>query len=210
MCLRRPCASHLEVTLRASNKNHKLGAPYLDVLRPLHGEARAARIAHVRRLSVIARFRDARIVYAARRAFARRRRVEHVAVQAAIRRRPVVAVRPDVLGPEHRLAAFGAPFGAKQCVRIGCHRAVYPTRRTRLSVLKGTDKVSGRLHAECMNWLFWLGLAVIVAAIAAVTGIQAKGTRPVAHTSMMGMARLALLALVIIVAFVVYRASFGG
>ncbi len=61
-----------------------------------------------------------------------------------------------------------------------------------------------------MNWLVWLGLAVIITAIAAVTGIQAKGTRPVAHTSMMGMARLALLALGIIFAYVAFRASSGG
>jgi hypothetical protein len=43
----------------------------LDVLHPLHGEAGAARVAHVRRLTVIARLRGARVVHAARRAFAR-------------------------------------------------------------------------------------------------------------------------------------------
>ena len=41
-----------------------------------------------------------------------------------------------------------------------------------------------------MNWLLLLGLAVVVAAFAAVTGIKPKETRPVAHTRMMGMARL--------------------
>jgi hypothetical protein len=61
-----------------------------------------------------------------------------------------------------------------------------------------------------MNWLVWLGLAVIIAGVAAVTGIKPKGTRPVAHTHMMGMARLALLALVIIFAYLAFRARSGG
>jgi hypothetical protein len=39
-----------------------------------------------------------------------------------------------------------------------------------------------------MSWLAWLVLAVIVTAFAAITGIKPKGTRHVAHTSMMGMA----------------------
>jgi lipoprotein-anchoring transpeptidase ErfK/SrfK len=57
-----------------------------------------------------------------------------------------------------------------------------------------------------MTWLGWLGLAVIIAAFAAVTGIKAKGTRPVAHTRLMGMARLALWALIIVVAYLAFRA----
>ena len=61
-----------------------------------------------------------------------------------------------------------------------------------------------------MNWLFWLGVAVIVTAAAAVTGIKPTGTRHVAHTSMMGMARLALLAFVIILVYVAFRARSGG
>ena len=39
-----------------------------------------------------------------------------------------------------------------------------------------------------MNWIILLGLAVIIAAVAAVTGIKPKETRPVAHSRMMGMA----------------------
>lgn len=61
-----------------------------------------------------------------------------------------------------------------------------------------------------MNWLVWLGLAVIIAAAAAVTGIKPKGTRPVAHSRMMGMGRLALLAIVIILVYVAFRAHAGG
>jgi hypothetical protein len=57
-----------------------------------------------------------------------------------------------------------------------------------------------------MNWLVWLGLAVVIAAFAAVTGLKAKGTRPVAHTRMMGMGRLALIAIALIFAYLAFRA----
>jgi hypothetical protein len=60
-----------------------------------------------------------------------------------------------------------------------------------------------------MNWLVWLGLAVFVAAIAAVTGLKAKGTRPVAHTRMMGVGRIALFAVVLIFAWLAFRARSG-
>jgi hypothetical protein len=60
-----------------------------------------------------------------------------------------------------------------------------------------------------MNWLVWLGLAVFVAAIAAVTGVKAKGTRPVAHTRMMGVGRIALFAVVLIFAWLAFRARSG-
>jgi hypothetical protein len=61
-----------------------------------------------------------------------------------------------------------------------------------------------------MSSLFWLALAVIVAVVAAVTGMQPKGTRPVSRTRMMGMARLALAVLVIIFAYLAYTARAGG
>ena len=61
-----------------------------------------------------------------------------------------------------------------------------------------------------MNWLVWLGLAVVIAAVAAVTGIKPKGTRPVAHSRMMAMGRLARLAIVIILVYVALRARSGG
>ncbi|MFZ2490620.1 MAG: hypothetical protein WA208_03960 [Thermoanaerobaculia bacterium] len=61
-----------------------------------------------------------------------------------------------------------------------------------------------------MNWIVWLGLAVVVAAIAAVTGLKPKGTRPVAHSRMMVMGRLALLIVVIILAYAAFRARSGG
>lgn len=61
-----------------------------------------------------------------------------------------------------------------------------------------------------MSWVFWLGLAIIVAGIAAITGLQPKGTRPIAHTRMMGMARLALLVLGMILAYFALQARSGG
>lgn len=61
-----------------------------------------------------------------------------------------------------------------------------------------------------MNWLVLLGIAVVVAGIAAVTGVKAKGTRPVAHTRMMGVGRVFLLIIVVIFAYMAYRARSGG
>lgn len=57
-----------------------------------------------------------------------------------------------------------------------------------------------------MNWLVWLGVAVVIVAIAAVTGIKAKGTRPVAHTRMMGVGRVALFVIVAILLWLAYSA----
>ena len=36
-----------------------------------------------------------------------------------------------------------------------------------------------------MTWLGWLGLALIITVILAVTGMKPKGTRHEAHTSLM-------------------------
>ena len=61
-----------------------------------------------------------------------------------------------------------------------------------------------------MSWLTWLGLAVLITAVAAITDIKPKGTRHVARTRLMGMARLVLLAIVIIFAYLAFRARSGG
>ena len=61
-----------------------------------------------------------------------------------------------------------------------------------------------------MSWLFWLALVVIFTAVIAITGAQPKGTRPIAHTRMMGMGRLVLVALVVIFAHAAFRARAGG
>lgn len=56
-----------------------------------------------------------------------------------------------------------------------------------------------------MTWLSWLAIAVVIAAIAAVTGIKPGGTRHVAGTKLMGVARVALIVIVIIVAYLAVR-----
>ncbi|MFA5180020.1 MAG: hypothetical protein WC405_01765 [Syntrophales bacterium] len=61
-----------------------------------------------------------------------------------------------------------------------------------------------------MNWLEWIGIIVIITGIAAVTGIKPKGTRHIAHTSLMWMARLALLVALVIGGYLAYRAQSGG
>jgi F0F1-type ATP synthase membrane subunit a len=60
-----------------------------------------------------------------------------------------------------------------------------------------------------MNWLVWLGLAVLVAGIAAVTGMKPKGTRHVSHTRMMGVGRVVLIVIIAIFAYLAYRARGG-
>jgi hypothetical protein len=61
-----------------------------------------------------------------------------------------------------------------------------------------------------MTWLGWLALAVLIAAVAAITGIKPKGTRHVSRTRMMGVARFILLAIVIILAYAAFRARSGS
>jgi hypothetical protein len=61
-----------------------------------------------------------------------------------------------------------------------------------------------------MSWFAWLALAVLVTAVAAVTGIKPKGTRHVARTQMMGVARFVLLVIVIVFAYLAFRARSGG
>ena len=60
-----------------------------------------------------------------------------------------------------------------------------------------------------MSWLLWIGLAVAIGVIAAITGVKPKGTRPVARTRLMAVARFALLILIAIVLFLAYRARSG-
>ena len=60
-----------------------------------------------------------------------------------------------------------------------------------------------------MNWFVWLGVAVVITAVAAVIGVQPKGARPVANTRMMAVARVALLALAALFAYFAFRSSSG-
>jgi hypothetical protein len=61
-----------------------------------------------------------------------------------------------------------------------------------------------------MTWLAWLGLAVFLGVLAAVTGIKPKGTRHVAGTRLMGVGRFVLLIMILIVLFLAYRARTGS
>jgi hypothetical protein len=60
-----------------------------------------------------------------------------------------------------------------------------------------------------MNWLVVLSLAVLVAAVAAVTGIKPDATRPVARSRMMGMARIVLVVFAVLLAYAAFRARQG-
>jgi hypothetical protein len=60
-----------------------------------------------------------------------------------------------------------------------------------------------------MNWLALLGIAVVIAAVAAVTGMKPKGTRPVAHTRMMGVGRIVLFIIVGVLLYAAFRARGG-
>lgn len=60
-----------------------------------------------------------------------------------------------------------------------------------------------------MDWIVWLGIAVVIAAVAAVTGIKPKGTRPVASSRLMGMARIVLLVVAVALIYIAFRARGG-
>jgi hypothetical protein len=61
-----------------------------------------------------------------------------------------------------------------------------------------------------MTWLTWLLVVLLIATFAALTGIQPKGSRPVAHTRLMGVARVILVVGALIVAYMAFRARSGG
>ena len=61
-----------------------------------------------------------------------------------------------------------------------------------------------------MTWLTWLVIVLVVATFAALTGIKPKGSRPVAHTRLMGVARFVFVVVVLILAYMAFRARSGG
>ncbi len=60
-----------------------------------------------------------------------------------------------------------------------------------------------------MTWLFWLGLAVAIGAVAALTGLKPKGTKPVSQTRLMGAARLVLVVMVLVFLYLAWRGYAG-
>jgi F0F1-type ATP synthase membrane subunit a len=61
-----------------------------------------------------------------------------------------------------------------------------------------------------MSWIIWLSLAVVIVALAAITGIKPKGTRHVANTRMMGVGRVVLFIVALIFVYVAFQARSGG
>jgi hypothetical protein len=61
-----------------------------------------------------------------------------------------------------------------------------------------------------VDWLAWLGLAVLLSAVAALTGFKPKGTRPVAGTRLMAAGRFILLLLIVLFAYIAARARSGS
>ena len=49
-----------------------------------------------------------------------------------------------------------------------------------------------------MTWFTFLAIALIIAVIAAVSGVKPKGSRHVAHTRLLGMARVILVIVALI------------
>ncbi len=57
-----------------------------------------------------------------------------------------------------------------------------------------------------MTWLTALWIVAFIAAIAAITGIKPRGTRPVAKTGLMSAARVVLGLMALVIAYYAYRA----
>jgi hypothetical protein len=57
-----------------------------------------------------------------------------------------------------------------------------------------------------VDWLVWLGIAVVIVAVAAVTGLKPKGTRHVSRSRLMGVGRVVLVVIVIILIYVAFSA----
>jgi len=56
-----------------------------------------------------------------------------------------------------------------------------------------------------MSWIFWLGLAVVIGAVAALTGLKPLGSKPVSNTRLMGVARFILVVMGLVFLYLAYR-----
>ncbi len=61
-----------------------------------------------------------------------------------------------------------------------------------------------------MHWIFWLALAVVLAAFAALTGVKPSDTKPVARTSLMHAGRIVLLIAAALVAVFALISAFAA
>jgi hypothetical protein len=62
-----------------------------------------------------------------------------------------------------------------------------------------------RLDEDAMSWIFWLGLAVVVGALAALTGLKPRGSKPVSNTRLMGVARFILVVMALVFLYLAFR-----
>jgi hypothetical protein len=58
-----------------------------------------------------------------------------------------------------------------------------------------------------MNWTVWIGLALLLALVVAVTGLGPKGGRRVASTQLMTVARVILIVAIAIVGYFFWTAG---
>jgi hypothetical protein len=58
---------------------------------------------------------------------------------------------------------------------------------------------------DAVNWIFWLGLAVVLGAVAALTGLKPKGTKPISNTRLMGVARFIMIVMVLVFLYLAWR-----
>ena len=61
-----------------------------------------------------------------------------------------------------------------------------------------------------MTWFTFLAIALIIAVIAAVSGVKPKGSRHVAHTRLLGMARVILVIVALIFIGMALRKYFNA
>jgi len=97
--------------------------------------------------------------------------------------------------------------GGRQDARFASRKSQIPNPKLQIPVARPCGLILET--APRMTWYTWLIAAALVAAIAAITGIKPKGTRHMAHTSLMGVARIVLLIFLAIVVFVALRARMG-
>ena len=118
--------------------------------------------------------------------------------QRASRRRGRDSLREHAPGEEPRRAAGVSRPRRRQSRPGAANRTQRPAAIRDVPDLLTGEGTELAPH-DLMSWVFWLAVAVVIAAIAAVTGMKPAGTRPVARTGLMAVARVVLIIFVVIV-----------